>query len=131
MTLVDLPTAATDYARYRTETIREIMGDHELRKEIVKLAMDHGIALTDIFDPATVSTHQDNYVGASETMQFQEQPTNTAARASNGPERSKWRTDGADPEDLADPFDVLQQRQQQAAEEVGTRAVQLTERDGQ
>ncbi len=39
-------------------------------------------------------------------MYFYENPTNTAARASNGLERSRWRDEGVDPELVADPFDV-------------------------
>lgn len=41
-------------------------------------------------------------------MYFAEQPTNTAARASNGAERSRWRDEGVDPELTADPYDTLQ-----------------------
>lgn len=46
-------------------------------------------------------------------MNFAEQPTNTAARGSNGAERSRWRDEGVDPGLVADPFDVAQAAEQE------------------
>jgi len=48
-------------------------------------------------------------------MYFAEHPTNTAARASSGQERTRWRDEGVDPELVADPFDVLAARQAEQA----------------
>lgn len=41
-------------------------------------------------------------------MNFYEKPTNVAARASSGGERSRWRDENVDPELVMDPFDTLQ-----------------------
>ena len=49
-------------------------------------------------------------------MDFKEHVTNTVARRSSGPERSKWRDWNVDPEDLEDPvlieLEVPAQREQ-------------------
>ena len=40
-------------------------------------------------------------------MNLSEKPTNTAARYSNGPERSRWRNEGVDPELVGNPHDMV------------------------
>lgn len=54
---------------------------------------------------------------------FNEHPTNIAARASNGPERSKWRACEVDPELVANPFDtaIAAEQRRVAAEQESAR----------
>lgn len=53
-------------------------------------------------------------------MHFYEHPTNVAAHASSGGERSRWRNEGIDPELTADPFDTLQAVQKTARQQQNT-----------